>query len=99
MSNCHPESFVEEVHFIIMDRSFVRAFARPPRRKWEGCVSAYGQLKTLFQDWVEDCHPGDDIHQFQFRIGSDGQVLSGEERPIDLGLHSPTKITATRLMR
>ncbi|WVW84601.1 hypothetical protein I302_106635 [Kwoniella bestiolae CBS 10118] len=99
MSNCHPESFVEEVRFIIVDRSFTPAHCKPPQRTWVGCLSTYGQLEGLFQNWVDEVYPGDDYHQFHFRIGFDGQVLIGDEIPHDLGLHSPTKITVTRLIR
>ncbi|WWC96038.1 hypothetical protein V866_002905 [Kwoniella sp. B9012] len=99
MSNCHPESFVEEVRFIIIDRSFTQAHCKPPQRTWQGCISAFGQLRGLFQNWVDDVYPGDDVGQFQFKLGFDGQVLTGDERPHDLGLHTPTKITAARLFR
>ncbi|WWC88737.1 uncharacterized protein L201_003650 [Kwoniella dendrophila CBS 6074] len=99
MSGCHPGVIVEEVHFIIINRSFVGAHRKPPQRKWEGCLSTFSQLSILFENWVNEVYPGDDIHQFQFRLGLDGKVLSGNERPHDLGLHSPTKITAVRLFR
>ncbi|WWC62490.1 uncharacterized protein I303_105086 [Kwoniella dejecticola CBS 10117] len=99
MANCHPESFVEEVRITIIDLCFTHAHSTPPRRKWQDCISAFAQLKELFQRWVDEVHPGDDIYQFQFRVGFDGQVLTGDERPHDLGLHTPTKITATRLIR
>ncbi|WWC70696.1 uncharacterized protein I206_104647 [Kwoniella pini CBS 10737] len=99
MANCHPESFVEEVKFVIIDLSFIPAHSKAPKRRWSDCISTFDELKNLFQNWVDEVHPGDDIYQFQFRLGFDGQILIGNERPYDLGLHTPTKITVTQLFR
>ncbi|WWC62491.1 uncharacterized protein I303_105087 [Kwoniella dejecticola CBS 10117] len=92
MSGCFDgPTLIEQVRYRIISLD-----AQIPTKKgWQGCISAVSPLKGLFQNWVNEVHPGpgSDYIWYHFTLYSpDGHTLSGEESSRDLDLHTLTTI-------
>ncbi|WVQ96466.1 hypothetical protein IAU59_003571 [Kwoniella sp. CBS 9459] len=97
MSGCsNGIPIVEEVRLtIIHHKTRLIPSGSCPDRKWEGCISAYSQLKDIFDRWAREAPGVGPVGHYRFRLNAvNGRILTGEETCRSLGIHSGTKIYA-----